>query len=122
MANELTLSIKATYAKSGTEITFPDPAHQSIQSTVTGSRFLVMRQAVGTSEEALELGDISTGGYCVMFNRDATNFVSIRPATGAANTIRINPGEFAVFRFGSGATAPFAIADTAAVDVEYFLL
>ena len=122
MANELTLSIKAVYAKSGAEVTFPDVAKQSIGVTVTGTRFIQMRQSVGTSEEALELGDIATGGFCIMINRDATNFVEVRPGTGATDLIRLKAGEPAMFRISADATAPYVIADTAAVEIEYFLL
>ena len=122
MANELTLQIKATYAKSGAEVTFPDLAKQVLLVTVTGTRFIQMRQSVGTSEEALELGDIATGGYCIMVNRDATNYMEVRSGTGATDLIRLNAGEVAVFRISGDSTAPFVIANTAAVEIEYFLL
>ena len=91
--------------------------------TMTGDSALKYTQSIGTSEEALELGqDIGTLGWCMIKNLDATNFVSIRAGTGLGNFLRINAGEFALFRFGSGATAPFAIADTGAVLVEVLLI
>lgn len=122
MANELALNLRVTYAKSGTSITWPDTNGQSITVTVAGTRFVQHRQAVGTSEEALELGDIATGGYAFFFNRDTTNYVSIRQATGGTNLIRINAGEWAAFRFDTASAAPFAIANTASVELECLIL
>lgn len=123
MADELTLTIKAVYAKSGTEITFPDTAKQRISITVAGTKILQHRQSVGfAAEEALELGEVAAGGYIVMVNRDATNFVSFRQGTGTTNVIRLSPGEVAAFRLHASSTAPYVIADTAAVELEYLLL
>lgn len=123
MAAELTLQIKASFVKGGTTITFPgDEDSQSITITVSGSRFIQMRQSVGTSEEALDLGDIATGGYFVAVNRDSTNYVELRSGTGATDFIRLNAGEVCAFRISGDASAPFAIANTAAVELEYFLL
>jgi hypothetical protein len=53
---------------------------------------------------------------------DATNYVSIRPATGAANAVELKAGEFSgPFRLARTATAPFAIANTASVSLEYWI-
>jgi hypothetical protein len=122
VSEELTLSIKALYEKSGTEVTFPDLAAQEIGVTISGTRLLHSRQLIGTSEEALELGDIATGGYFIAVNRDATNFVDLRSGTEAIDLVRLNAGEVCAFRISPDATAPFAIADTAAVDLEFLLL
>ena len=40
---------------------------------------------------------------------------------GGAAFLMILPGEMWAFRFGTGVTAPFAIADTAPVYLEYVL-
>jgi hypothetical protein len=73
------------------------------------------KQIIGVAEEALQLGELSgaTLGYAVFVNLDSVNFVEIRVATGSTKFIKLKPGEVACFRFGSGVTAPFAIADTA---------
>jgi hypothetical protein len=120
MAEELTLGASFTFAKSGTELSLSVGA---LKVDVSGNGAIQQRQSVGfAAEEALILGDVTTVGYCIMVNRDATNFVEVRPATGVADLIRLNAGEFAVFRFAATATAPFVIADTAAVEIEYVLL
>jgi hypothetical protein len=76
-------------------------------------------QSVGTSEEAILLGDVAPGGYWFVQNMDATNFVELRQATGAGDFLKLLAGEWAIFRTSADATAPFAIADTGACNVRF---
>lgn len=122
MANEITITAKLTFTKGGTSVTFPSASYQTFNVTVSGSRFIQMRQAIGTSEEALDLGDIATGGYFIARNHDTTNYVEIRSGTGTTDLVRLNAGEVCMFRISSDSAAPFAIANTAAVDLEYVLI
>lgn len=122
MANELVLNLRAVFTKSGESITFPDTNAQEIEITVSGTRYLVNRQSVGTSEEALELGDLSTGGYLIGVNRDATNYMEIRSGTGATDLVKLKAGEVCCFRVSGDAAAPYVIANTAAVEFAYVLL
>lgn len=117
MANELTLTAALKFATGTKQAQF---SKSGLQFNVTGGDYIFATQSVGTSEEALGKGDITTPGYILIFNRDATNFVSIRGASGGANCIKLKPGDFALFRF-SGAN-PFVIADTAACEIEYLLI
>lgn len=89
---------------------------------VAGDNPLCNIQDVGTSEEALLIGDITVGGYLYARNLDATNFVEIRPGTGDADLIQLKPGDVCLFRLTPTATAPFVIADTGACRLEYMLL
>jgi len=117
MANELTLSgLRIQFAKANVpSVDFSPP---SLSVTVTGTANMDNTQIVGfAAEEAILLGDCTTGGYWYVQNMDATNFVSLRAATGAADMIKLLAGEWAVFR--CPATAPYAIADTAAVKVRF---
>ena len=94
---------------------------ENVSFTQTGDTYAEYIQTIGTSEEALELGqDIGTPGYCLIINLDTTNFVSIRRATGEGNCIRLDAGGFALFKWA--ATAPFAIADTGSCRVKVLLL
>ena len=43
-------------------------------------------------------------------------------ATGGTKCVKLLAGEVAMFRFGSGVTAPYIIADTAACQVEYIII
>jgi len=120
MASEITISTSLEFAKGGVGSTLSDA---SLTFDVSGTDYVQGTQNVGTSEEALGLGDAGSGitpGYCYIKNTDATNFVSIRSGTGAANTIKLKAGEVALFRFE--ATAPFVIADTGSVMIDYLLI
>lgn len=119
MANEITLTAKLLYAKGGTSVSL---GVEGLAITVSGSRFIHHRQQIGTTEEALDLGDLATGGYFVGVNRDTTNFVEIRSGTGATDLVRLNAGEACAFRMSGDASAPFAIANTAAVELEFILI
>jgi len=118
LASEINVSARLSFYKSG--------AGSGLESagafTLTGTKYQEGRQSVGTSQEALNLGDVAAGGWCFIINRDATNYVKVRPATGATDLIRIKAGEFALFRLDAGAAAPFVIADTAAVEIQYLIL
>ena len=76
-------------------------------------------QTVGITEEAILLGDVAVGGVWFVQNLDSTNFVEIRAGTGLTDLIKIKAGEWAIFRTSTDATAPFAIADTAPVQVRF---
>lgn len=117
MANELTLSASLKFVKGSTDRSF---SKSGIQLDVSGTEFTNKSQTVGTSEEAIELGDVATPGYILIFNKDATNYVSVRSGTGAANLVKIPPGGIALFH--CEASAPYAIANTASVQIEYLLI
>lgn len=117
MANELTISASLKFVKGNTNVSF---AKSGVRLDVTGKNYTSKSQTIGTTEEAISLGDVATPGYILIYNQDTTNFVSVRSGTGAANLIKIPPGGIALFN--CQASAPFAIADTAAVDIEYLLI
>lgn len=120
MANELTISASLKFSKSGREA---NASKGGLQIDVTGDKFIRHVQEIGTSEEAIVMSaDVPAGGYMYLENLDSTNYVEIRPATGTADLVRLNAGEIALFRLTSTATAPYAIADTAAVDLLVVLI
>ena len=119
MANELTLSASVSYEKGNVEEI--SRAISSLLATVSGSGFIHNVQAIGTSEEALNLAAVTiAGGWAFLKNLDDTNYLEVRSGTGASNDIiRLNAGEFALLRWGSDITAPYAIANTAECLLEY---
>lgn len=117
MANELTVSCSVRFSKSGREA---DKAYGGIQIDVTGTRVISNTQTVGTSEEALVIGDVGTAGYIIVKNLDSTNYVTIRGASAAVDCVKLKSGEVALFRLAS--STPYAIANTAPVDIEYVLI
>lgn len=117
MANELTLSGSLSFSKGGVTAS---ASKTGLLVTVSGTEYTELIQEIGTSEEALTIGDIGTLGYVYIENLDATNFVEIRPGSGTADLIKIKAGEFAIFR--AALNGPYAIADTAACRVKLVLI
>lgn len=117
MANELTVTANLKFIKGESNVFF---AKSGVSLDVAGTDYVKRTQTVGTSEEALGLGDLTTPGYILIFNRDSTNFISVRPGTGENNLVKIRAGGIALFE--CEATAPFVIANAANVQVEYLLI
>lgn len=117
MSNEMTLTGILKFLKGDSNVLFNK---SGVLLDVSGDDYVLLTQEIGTSEEALDLGDITTPGYGLFYNRDSTNFVKIRAGTGATDCVKIPAGGIALFMFASA--APFAIADTAACVIEYLLV
>jgi len=114
----LTLSMSFSYTKGGTSHSL-SLTNQEID--VSGTNSIHHRQTIGTSEEALQLGEVTAGGYMIIVNRDATNFVEIRPNTAVADLCKLKAGEGTILRLAADAV-PYAIADTANCEVEYIIV
>ena len=72
---------------------------------------------IGTSEESVTFGDITTPGWAIMTNLDTTNFVKWGFSTGVYGG-RMEPGETAgPFRLDPALASLYMIADTAACNV-----
>lgn len=127
MANEVTVGGSLKYSASEVEVS---RSFSNIIKSIAGTkRFTHTVQSVGTSEEAIDLGDVSTPGWAVFRNLDQTNYIELKVATGGAIFAKLVPdsdgdgkGGIAVLQLGSGATAPFAIANTAACNMEIFII
>lgn len=115
MANELTITVSGEYDDDETSFLFGVAAWQR---SVTTKRPLKTKQNVGTVEESLIVGDASSFGMLWVRNVDPTNFVNIKTGTGGVIFAKLLPGQFCLVPLGSGAQSPFAIADTAACNVE----
>ncbi len=114
MANEVTVGASLKFVKNGvTRLREFD----AIQVDVAGANVLEHVQSIGTSEEAITLGDITVGGYALFKNLDSTNYIEIRQGTGASDFCRLLAGDIALFRISPDMTAPYAIADTASCDL-----
>lgn len=120
MANEI--EVNASLSVEDSEGTSQSLSIADLLVSLTTKRYVKYKMNVGTSEEALPLGDVSSLGFVIVINRDTTNFVELRVGTGGTKFAKMLAGEPALFRFGSGITAPYIIADTSACQVEVFLL
>lgn len=90
-----------------------------------GTNNIHATQSIGfAAAENLPVTDIATLGWALFFNNDATNFVEIGdvPVATFVPFVRVEPGEFAVLRLSQAITTLQAQADTAAVDLEFWLI
>ena len=118
MAAEITLSASLTFLKGGIGSSLADT---DLTFDVSGTDYFQGTQGVGfASEEALDLGHITTPGYCYMKNTDSTNFVVVRGVAADTITIKLKAGEVALFRHGG--TVPTVQADTSEVQIDYLLI
>lgn len=90
-------------------------------ATVATKKYVETKQNIGITEEAINLAEVTSPGWAIFINRDPTNFIELRVATAGAKFAKLKPGEFALLRLGSGAQVPYAIADTAACQLQYFI-
>lgn len=127
MADEITISVSMSYE---------DSENTSVSMSITEALFSVatkrvnrIKMNVAITEEAIPLGDVTAPGYALFVNRDPTNFINLKVATGGAIFAKLTPdadsdgkGGMALLRLGSGAQAPYAIADTATCQMDVFII
>lgn len=118
MSNELTISASVKFVKGSLNVS---RSKSGLRIDVTGDKHVDLVQEIGTSEEALTLGEAAVGGYMMLENLDATNYVEIRPDTSVADLIKLLPGDIALFRTSDDAV-PYAIADTAPCDLRIIII
>lgn len=111
LANELTTTISVEYSDAdGQELS---SGTQNEQRSVSTKRPIKHTQLIGTSEEAIQIGDGGTIVELYLRNLDPTNYVEIKTGTGGVVTDKLLPGKDCLHRLGSGMQAPYAIANTA---------
>lgn len=109
MADEMNLKIVGRYERGDVQ---DDILIGPLQIDISADPRVDIIQTIGTSAEALILGDVSAPGICIVENLDPTNFVSLRVGSGGDNFQKILPGEAWPFRLAT--LTPYAIANTAA--------
>lgn len=123
MANELSISIYGSFSKGGIAANTRDMGMTGLTFTVSGTDVVKGTQSIGfAASEAIGKGEITTPGYLFIKNTDATNYVELEKATftTGTGTVKLKAGEIACFRFSG--TAPHALANTAAVVINYLLI
>lgn len=115
MANELSLSISFSETKNG--VTFAKTFSKSV--TITGDNPIAKVQSIATTDTTVDIGGISTPGYFVAKNLDATNYITL--GTDGSNYFdKLKAGEIMVKRWNGSAV--HALANTGACLLEYLLL
>lgn len=114
MANEITVSGALSASKDGSSlsVSFSKTFDMSNEDMIQGT------QAIGTSAEALDLGEVAApAAYIYVRNMDPTNFVVLSLVSdGSTPFSKIRPGHFAIFPPPESGTI-YAKADTAALRV-----
>lgn len=114
MANEITHTFQTLLNNAGLS-----DNHSSGSIAIDQATEKLVRNVltVTTSEVALDLGGVSTPGLGIFQNLDDTNFVEI--GVSGTMVVKLKPGEQYCFRLST--TAPYAIADTASVELFYII-
>lgn len=118
MANELRLNATIQYDDGTTRDSIQIADYLVTLATL---KFIRHRQTITTSEVAIDLGGLATLGWGFFVNRDLTNYIELRVASGSAKFAVLRPGRFAFFEWGSDIATPYAIANTASCIMDYFL-
>lgn len=120
MANEISLLISMTVVNGNFRSQFKPPVKKITQDAEGRGGYT---QTIGTAEEVVDFGDITTEGYIFLQNNDDTNYVEYGPEdTGAMVVLaRLEAGEPAAFRMSPGVVLR-AKADTAPVALDVTLL
>ena len=116
MANELTIRGLMAFVKGDVD----EKMTLSFTKTITGTKCLKNTQSVGTSAELLELGDITTPGYMIYYNTDATNYIEVRDGETGADVIKMAPDSGGIFQLTTA--TPWVIANTAACVLQYMVI
>lgn len=119
MANTLTLSASALY-RYGTDTTLLRLLEiPSLSRTITSNLISGGIQNIGTSAEAIDVGEMTSEGWAVFVNKDATNYIEIGwDATGFQSAFKLLPGDFAIVPLNPSRTWQ-AQANTAACNLYY---
>jgi hypothetical protein len=119
MSSELKIQTLLRFAK-GTVTLRVDEDVQYID--ISGDHSIHRTQEIGhAAAETLDVGEVGTVGWCYFRNADFTNYVEIGyDDSGFKPTLKLKASEWCICRLGQD--APYAQADTAAVDLEYMII
>lgn len=115
MANEITITTSLSTTKNGATVS---SGTKTSSHDMSGDQAIGNIQIIGTSWEAIVLGDVTTIGFVRALNLDATNYVELALANDSTGVFtKLKAGEAALFR-ASTATM-YARANTAACNVHF---
>lgn len=118
MADEITVQASLRVLNGNLNFSYSPSAISVTQTAIGGPTPGYL--TIGTSEESTTFPELSTEGWLIMQNLDATNYVE----WGFATTVyggRMRAGEIALFRVNPGAEL-FLKANTAACKVVIYAL
>lgn len=116
MANEITIGGSLSFKKGSMT------AKLSVADTrdMSGTHYIQRVDEIGSTEETVSKGDITTLGYCAFKNVGSTGVIQIGGTTGVY-AIKLDPGEgIAGVKWATNAI--YAIGDIAGCDLEMLLI
>ena len=120
MTQRAQVTIRFAYSKGGTTIDKEYVFYTTI-ANLDSTDMIHTRMPVTTGGVTFAV-DGAKGGYAIVKNHDATNFVTIVGATATLVSVRVNAGEIAIFRLDDDVTSDCDItADTASCDCEWWI-
>ena len=113
MANEINCSVTLSANKSGVSVS----SSGSKSADMSGDQAITNVQVIGTSAEAIVLGDVSTIGYVLFKNLDATNYVEIALDSGVSTQVfaKLLAGDMTLIK--AKTATMYALANTANVNL-----
>jgi hypothetical protein len=94
-AGTVTVSCAISIIKDGATVA----GSGNLNLTMAGTELIGNNQIIGTTNETIVLGDVTTVGYVFIKNNDPTNFVTISVDSSQAQVIaKLLPGEFTLFK------------------------
>ena len=116
MANEISIDARMSCKNGSLQLSIVPGGRTVNQAVARGGNPGTV--SVGTAEQVLTFGDLTTPGYCLMQNLDATNYVAVGPTSSGAMVaaLRLLAGEYALLRLAPAAVYR-AKAHTAAVNL-----
>lgn len=122
MADEASIVCSLSFTKNS--MTEPVKVGGPFTVTVSGNVVSSGVVSVGTSAEAVPVGEVTSPGYLWVHNLDSTNYVKIRVSTGATVYFsRVLAGKQAVIPLDpTDAAAPYWLANSSACLVHFVLL
>lgn len=119
MANEITYSSSISVTNGNLTSIVVNEVDNADQST---ARRIHNSQTIGTTHEAIVMGDLATPRWARFKNLDSTNFVEIGVEVAATfyPVVKLLAGEHAQLPLSDGTY--YAQADTASVELDCFIL
>jgi hypothetical protein len=117
--DDITISMSWTYDVGGRKRSLPST---TTKFSVGTNNVIENIQNIGTSEEALTMGEVTNPGFAYFKNLDTTNFIEIGQYdvnTNFVAFVKIETNAACVLWLGT--TAPYAKADTAACKLDYVI-
>jgi hypothetical protein len=91
------------------------------QWNMSGNFYMQGAVLIATSATAIPLGQVTAPHWAYFANKDLVNYVTIRNGSGGADLLQLYPGERCPVPLFSSCV-PYAIANGAAVELEYLIL